>query len=159
MMTGRSLSRFASHTSPRSGTGRLLEKVGVCCPPVRVVIVQPWMRPPSQRVFLSRGRNSDIPGNAPPDLLLVQDAVQRRVDGVRDVFGGQQRAYSISLGAVQGEGRLLPSHTEILPTRSIEPYTLPLEARLFDPGWLIPSRIELFEEASDLPELAYTNAP
>ena len=26
-------------------------------------------------------------------------------------------------------------------------------------GWLIPSRIELFEEASDLPELAYTNAP
>ena len=61
------------------------------------------MRPPSQRVFLSRGRNSDIPGNAPPDLLLVQDAVQRRVDGVRDVFGGQQGAYSISLGAVQGK--------------------------------------------------------
>jgi hypothetical protein len=26
-------------------------------------------------------------------------------------------------------------------------------------GWLIPSRIELFEESSDLPELAYTNAP
>src|SRR5438309_8532966 len=127
MMTGRSLSRLASQTSPRSGTGRSLEEVGVCSPPVRVVIVQPWMRTLSQRVFLSRGRNSHIPGNASADVLLVQDAVQSGVDRVRDVFGGQQRTYGISLGAVQGKGRLLASHTAILPIRSIARHT-PLSA-------------------------------